>query len=50
MNKCLICESKYKSFVDYGDMPIANSFSAKEELVIAQSKITALDSTHYEKL
>ena len=28
----------------------SSSDSAKEELAIAQSKITALDSTHYEKL
>jgi len=31
MNKCLICESEYIEFVDFGDMPIANAFSAKEE-------------------
>ena len=33
MSKCLICEAEYQSFVDFGDMPIANAFSAKEELV-----------------
>ena len=32
MSKCLICENEYKSFVDFGDMPIANAFSPKEEL------------------
>jgi methylation protein EvaC len=32
MSKCLICENEYQSFVDFGDMPIANAFSKKEEL------------------
>jgi len=32
MNKCLICENEYQPFVDFGDMPIANAFAAKEEL------------------
>ena len=33
MSKCLICESDYQPFVDFGDMPIANAFATKEELV-----------------
>ena len=33
MSKCLICKSEYQPFVDFGDMPIANAFSAKEELI-----------------
>ena len=32
MSKCLICKSEYQPFVDFGDMPIANAFSTKEEL------------------
>ena len=32
MTKCLICENEYQPFVDFGDMPIANAFSTKEEL------------------
>ena len=32
MPKCLICESKYNPFIDFGNMPIANSFGSKEEL------------------
>jgi len=32
MSKCLICESDYQPFVDFGDMPIANAFATKEEL------------------
>mgnify|MGYP000394984776 CR=1 FL=1 len=32
MSKCLICESEYQPFVDFGDMPIANAFSTKKEL------------------
>ena len=32
MSKCLICESEYQPFVDFGDMPIANAFAKKEEL------------------
>ena len=31
MNKCLICEGEYIPFVDFGDMPIANAFSTKED-------------------
>jgi len=31
MPKCLICESEYQPFVDFGDMPIANAFATKEE-------------------
>ncbi len=33
MSQCLICESDYQPFVDLGDMPIANAFATKEELV-----------------
>jgi methylation protein EvaC len=33
MSQCLICESDYQSFIDFGDMPIANAFATKEELV-----------------
>jgi methylation protein EvaC len=33
MPKCLICESNYEPFIDFGDMPIANSFALKEELI-----------------
>ena len=32
MPKCLICESEYQLFVDFGDMPIANAFATKEEI------------------
>jgi len=32
VSKCLICESEYQPFVDFGDMPIANAFSTKKEL------------------
>ena len=32
ISKCLICESEYQPFVDFGDMPIANAFAKKEEL------------------
>ncbi len=32
MNKCLICDSKYSSFVDFGHMPIANAFARKEQI------------------
>ena len=32
MPKCLICKSKYNPFIDFGNMPIANSFGSKEEL------------------
>ena len=32
MNNCLICDSQYSSFVDFGDMPIANSFATKEQI------------------
>ena len=32
MPKCLICESEYQPFVNFGDMPIANAFAKKEEL------------------
>ena len=33
MSQCLICESDYQPFVDLGDMPIANAFATKEELM-----------------
>ena len=33
MSNCLICESEYTPFVDFGNMPIANAFSSKEELI-----------------
>jgi methylation protein EvaC len=33
MSNCLICNSKYTPFVDFGDMPIANAFATKEELI-----------------
>ena len=33
MPKCLICKNEYNPFIDFGDMPIANSFGSKEELV-----------------
>ena len=32
MIKCLICESEYQPFVDFGEMPIANAFATKKEL------------------
>ena len=32
ISKCLISESEYQPFVDFGDMPIANAFAKKEEL------------------
>ena len=32
MPKCLICESDYQPFVDFGEMPIANAFATKEEM------------------
>jgi len=32
MSNCLICKSEFNPFVDFGDMPIANAFSTKEEL------------------
>lgn len=33
MSKCLICQSDYSQFVDFGDMPIANAFATREEMV-----------------
>jgi len=33
MAKCLICKSEYRSFVDFGDMPIANAFASREEQI-----------------
>jgi len=33
MAECLICENEYNPFIDFGKMPIANSFGSKEELV-----------------
>ena len=32
MPKCLICDSEYRPFVDFGEMPIANAFATKEEM------------------
>ena len=32
MSKCLVCNNHFNPFVDFGDMPIANAFSLKEEL------------------
>ncbi len=32
VSNCLICESEYQPFVDFGDIPIANAFAKKEEL------------------
>ena len=33
MAKCLICNSNYEPFVNFGDMPIANAFTSKENSV-----------------
>ena len=32
MGKCLICDSEYSPFVDFGFMPIANAFATKEQI------------------
>jgi len=32
VSKCLVCNDNFNPFVDFGDMPIANAFSLKEEL------------------
>ena len=32
MSKCLICDSEYSPFVDFGVMPIANAFATKEQI------------------
>ena len=32
MGKCLICDSEYSPFVDFGLMPIANAFATKEQI------------------
>ena len=32
MSKCLVCTDSFNPFVDFGNMPIANAFSTKEEL------------------
>ena len=32
MKNCLICNNDFNSFVDFGNMPIANAFSLKEDL------------------
>jgi methylation protein EvaC len=32
MAKCLICESEYQPFVDFGQMPIANAFASKQDI------------------
>ena len=43
MSKCLICETEYQPFVDFGDMPIANAFAKKRRIssnpVIATIKL-----------
>ena len=31
MPNCLICESEYQPFVDFGNMPIANAFATEKE-------------------
>lgn len=31
MPNCLICDSPFEPFIDFGDMPIANAFTTKEE-------------------
>jgi len=33
MPKCLICENSFHPFVDFGEMPIANAFATKEEMI-----------------
>ena len=33
MPHCLICENEYQPHVDFGDMPIANAFASKEEVL-----------------
>jgi methylation protein EvaC len=33
MSNCLICNSEFTPFVDFGDMPIANAFAKKEDLI-----------------
>ena len=32
MNKCKICSNEIEKFMTFGDMPIANAFSSKEDL------------------
>ena len=32
MSKCLICEAEFQPFIDFGNMPIANAFAAREEI------------------
>jgi methylation protein EvaC len=32
VGKCLICDSEYSPFVDFGLMPIANAFATKEQI------------------
>jgi len=32
VDKCLICDSEYSPFVDFGFMPIANAFATKEQI------------------
>ena len=32
MGKCLICDSEYSSFVDFGFMPIANAFATEKQI------------------
>lgn len=33
MTTCLICDGDYQPFVDFGEMPIANAFATKEQVV-----------------
>jgi len=33
VSKCLICDSEYSPFVDFGVMPIANAFATKEQII-----------------
>jgi methylation protein EvaC len=32
MANCLICDTTYSPFIDFGEMPIANAFATKEEI------------------
>ena len=32
MPKCLICKNEYQTFIDFGDMPIANAFTAEDTI------------------
>ena len=33
MAKCLISGSDYDHFIDFGEMPIANAFGSKEDMI-----------------